>query len=283
MQRKQLLKGRIYRAGQTLIRPIDTTDSPIVAERYDLIQQRWVPGTVQPRDIDAPFQASASAVALSGYSEAINAAWKRRYNHAVLDAVNEHFGVSGSIGTRLTDERITLKMSAEEGVTVAFSTQDYNKIVGAKTVGPESSGSVTMRADYFLRWALGTLGIDSPDVADIQPLPGVDPELLDADLIRRADAAIADLRTKISAASKIQTEVYDEVRRKLVAEEEKEAEAEGRKPRYVGYSYREDPEVQAVVRERVAAAGLDVEAHLGAPFRLHEVSVADLRELGYTV
>lgn len=278
MQRKQLLKGKVYRAGQSLVRVLDTDTSPVPTETYDLIQQTWVRTKTHPRDIDAVFSSSSAAVgALLDYSNAMNAAWKRRIVLATIDAVNEKFNVSIEPHAESSTYGLLLTVETENSKRVTVSAADFAQLTVQRVAAP-AVGTMHIPADHFVRWAFGPLGIQAPKVADIQPLPGLDPAHLDADLLRKAQKIVDEKIKAYNRAHEIEGEVRD-----AAAEAEKKrrvAAGEDARRFYVSSfssEIKDNPDVIAEVAKRLADAGLTLD---DANASAHKIRALSLKELG---
>ena len=259
MQRKQLLKGQVYRAGSNLVRVLDTSTSPVDAERYDFIQQEWIAAKVHPRDIDMVY-APKSLSELTQASETLNAAAKRRLILAVIAAVNERYGTSVEVALHRRDYSISLQVSSQEKATVGINQADAS-ILFAPAVGFPEATEVHVPAQAFVTWALALKGgnVPFPTVADIHPTPGVKPELLNAQTLHEAQQVADALKEKANQASRIENDVLE---REVQAIEAlgKDAMVKTFGRTWISwYNLRDLPEYQVKVDEALAAEGLSRE------------------------
>lgn len=221
MQRKELLKGQLYRAGQEIIRVLDTSNSPVEAEVYDFIKQTFFPKLVQPRDIDGlardfnPVQAY----------ETFNAAAQQRQLVAQLDAFNARFAAKEgeeAKGAVRSQTRYTVPTPAQ--VTVYIPAITYNRAV--RTIAPiDAVGVMTIPGDLFIRFTtqVGVLVQPVDDIAEV-PFPGLLPEQVTTDAVQRVIADREARSARRGVVFSIKKEVSD-----LLTEEAQALEANAKK------------------------------------------------------
>lgn len=284
MQRKQLLKGQVYRAGSNLVRVLDTSESPVDAERYDFIQQEWIAAKVHPRDIDMVY-APQSLSELSQASETLNAAAKRRLILEVIAAINEQYSTSVEVALHRRDFSISLHVSSQESAIVGINKADATILFSPITPLPEGA-EVRVPAQSFVTWAVSVKGgnVDLPKAADIHPTPGAKPELLNAQTLREAQKVADLLKQRIGEASRLEHAVIEREIQVVEARGDDAMVKEFGRTWVHWYSLRDLPEYATKVDAALAAEGLSRDYLNGGKFSApHSKTPAELLEYAATL
>lgn len=150
MQRKDLLKGKLYAWKGSLIRVLDTSDSPVTAEIYEYVSQQFVPASdVPPRDIS-----TVDGFDIVEIREAVDNARDLRQLFAQIDAFNEKFGTKAE--EKAGRRQVGLRVS-DLGSPVTLSAADYNIAVEAGVEAPNAT--VTLTAREFIAFSQ-SVGVD---------------------------------------------------------------------------------------------------------------------------
>jgi hypothetical protein len=249
MQRKQILKGKVYlEKYSTFVRFTDTTISPAPCERYDLIQQTWVAGEAHPRDVEeAP---ALDAERLVAYAETVNAAIYRRDLIDLIDRFQVAYGVVVK-GVRRHDFKIKLQVAGERSTKLEISAEDFASITRAEIAPPV--GTVSLTAEEFTRWCYGTLGFNGSPGTEFLGLPGVPSEYLKADVVAQV---VAEQQRRREIAQRGQAVVYA-----LQDEMVEEVKAARPDERYVSrHKMDQEPGWAERLAAALQAAGLDESA-----------------------
>lgn len=243
MQRKELLKGKVYSTRSAVVRVLDTKESPVPAEVFDYISQSFIPAVpIAPRDI----YESLRGFDVVEVAACLANAHALRQLFAQVDLFNEEFGAHAKAGVER--KQTGTKVPSPRGVTVTLSTLDYNLAIEAGVEPPE--GDVLIKGHDFIAFT-ERIGLPLVDVAPVSlDHPVFSADDLDPANIARVVRERAEKAERGQRARDIVNEVSDTLQEKLKEE--------------TGRSYvssveaRKDPRFLSQVEAALADAGLNV-------------------------
>lgn len=249
MQRKDILKGKVYRAkGGLIIRALSNDASPIEAEVYDFVSQTFIKEErgIKPVDLFGAVGTMANDI-IDGH-ETINNAHDTRQLLAQIDAFNEAFKTEAK-GPNRVQQHASITPIAK--VTVTVPLDGYGRAVEALAL-PPLDGSVSIPGDDFIRFTLsrGLPLVQVPDLT-VGGYPGIPLELLTTENVAAVKAEQKRLSDLRSRAFKVVGEVRDALRAEAEAAY---VHVEGKRKPYL--SYKDVPDHEERVRAALEAEGL---------------------------
>lgn len=246
MQRKELLKGHLYSDRGTLVRVLDTSESPVKVEYYDYVSQSFLPGKSHPRDLSD----------VRGYDE-VEVAASRKAAHelrqlfAQIEVFNARHGAENSIAeTSAGRVQTSPRVNGASKQTVTIGGTAYHLAVHAG-VAPVPTTVVRIDGDAFIQFTT-SIGIPLQEVDAIKPHPLFSEEELADENINRIIAEREERLRRSTLARDTVNAVTEQVREEIKAERNDD--------KYVSYvDVKNHPDFRDRARKALAEVGLDEE------------------------